>query len=39
MMAIRFIVDSGCDILPSEAETLGIIHLPLKVREKSLYPF
>ena len=30
-MAIRFIVDSGCDILPSEAEQLGIIHLPLKV--------
>ena len=30
-MAIRFIVDSGCDILPAEAEKLGIIHLPLKV--------
>ena len=30
-MAIRFIVDSGCDILPSEAKQLGIIHLPLKV--------
>jgi DegV family protein with EDD domain len=30
-MAIRFIADSGCDILPSEAEQLGILHLPLKV--------
>lgn len=30
-MAIRFIVDSASDILPSEAETLGIIHLPLTV--------
>lgn len=30
-MAIRFIADSGCDILPSEAEKLGILHLPLKV--------
>ena len=30
-MAIRFIVDSASDLLPSEAETLGIIHLPLTV--------
>lgn len=30
-MAVRFIVDSGSDILPAECEKLGIIHLPLKV--------
>ena len=30
-MAVRFIADSGCDILPAEAEAMGIIHLPLKV--------
>ena len=30
-MAVRFIVDSGSDILPAECERLGIIHLPLKV--------
>lgn len=30
-MAVRFIVDSGADILPGECEKLGIIHLPLKV--------
>lgn len=30
-MAVRFIVDSGSDILPAECEALGIIHLPLKV--------
>ena len=30
-MAVRFIADSGCDILPSEAEKLGVLHLPLKV--------
>ena len=30
-MAVRFIVDSGADILPAECEKLGIIHLPLKV--------
>ncbi len=30
-MAIQFIVDSGSDILPREARTLGIIHVPLKV--------
>ncbi len=30
-MAVRFIVDSGADILPVECEKRGIIHLPLKV--------
>ncbi len=30
-MAIQFIVDSGSDILPREAEQLGITHVPLKV--------
>ncbi len=30
-MAIRFIVDSAADIIPSEAKELGIIHMPLKV--------
>ena len=30
-MAVKFIVDSGADILPTECEQLGIIHLPLKV--------
>lgn len=30
-MAVKFIVDSACDILPAEAKKLGIIHLPLKV--------
>ena len=30
-MAVRFIADSGCDILPAEAEAMGIIHLPLMV--------
>ena len=30
-MAVKFIVDSACDILPEEAKELGIIHLPLKV--------
>ena len=30
-MAVKFIVDSGADILPAECEKLGIIHLPLKV--------
>ena len=29
-MAVKFIVDSACDILPEEAKELGIIHLPLK---------
>lgn len=31
-MAIRFIIDSASDILPQEAEELGLIHLPLTVR-------
>lgn len=30
-MAVRFIVDSGADILPEECRALGIVHLPLKV--------
>lgn len=30
-MAVRFIVDSASDILPSEAKELGMIHLPLRV--------
>lgn len=30
-MAVKFIVDSACDILPEEAKEFGIIHLPLKV--------
>lgn len=30
-MAVKFIVDSASDILPSEAKELGMIHLPLKV--------
>lgn len=30
-MAIRFIIDSAADIIPSEAEALGLIHIPLKV--------
>ena len=30
-MAIQFIIDSAADIIPSEAEKLGLIHLPLKV--------
>lgn len=30
-MAIRFIIDSAADIIPSEAKELGLIHLPLKV--------
>lgn len=31
-MAIKFIVDSAADIIPAEAEKLGITHIPLKVR-------
>ncbi|MBQ6842593.1 MAG: DegV family protein [Firmicutes bacterium] len=31
-MAIRFIVDSAADIIPSEAAELNIIHMPLEVR-------
>jgi len=30
-MAVRFIIDSASDILPQEAEALGMIHCPLKV--------
>lgn len=30
-MGIKFIIDSASDILPSEAEELGLIHLPLTV--------
>ncbi len=30
-MAIKFIVDSASDILPAQAEKMGMIHLPLKV--------
>lgn len=30
-MAIQFIIDSASDILPAEAYSLGLIHLPLKV--------
>lgn len=30
-MAVQFIIDSASDILPEEAERLGVIHLPLKV--------
>lgn len=30
-MAIRFIVDSSSDILPSEAEKWGVVHVPLLV--------
>jgi DegV family protein with EDD domain len=30
-MAVKFIIDSGADILPAECAKLDIIHLPLKV--------
>ena len=30
-MAVQFIIDSASDILPAEAYSLGLIHLPLKV--------
>lgn len=30
-MAVQFIIDSASDILPDEAATLGLIHLPLSV--------
>ena len=30
-MAVQFIIDSASDILPQEAEALGIVHLPLTV--------
>ena len=31
-MAIKFIIDSASDIVPAEAERLGLIHLPMVVR-------
>ena len=31
-MAIQFIIDSASDILPEEARSLGLIHLPLTVQ-------
>lgn len=31
-MAVKFIVDSAADIIPSEAKALGLTHIPLKVR-------
>lgn len=30
-MAVKFIVDSASDILPSEAAALGVVHMPLRV--------
>lgn len=30
-MAVRFIIDSASDILPSEAKKLGLIHIPLTI--------
>jgi len=30
-MAVQFIIDSASDILPSEAQALGLIHLPMRV--------
>lgn len=30
-MGVKFIVDSASDVLPGEAEALGVIHLPLAV--------
>ena len=30
-MAVRFIIDSASDIIPAEAEALGLIHIPMKV--------
>jgi len=30
-MAVKFIIDSASDILPSEAKELGLIHLPLTI--------
>ncbi|MBR6807147.1 MAG: DegV family protein [Clostridia bacterium] len=31
-MAIKFIIDSASDVLPEEAEKLGVIHIPMTVR-------
>lgn len=30
-MAVKFIIDSAADIIPSECDALGVAHLPLKV--------
>lgn len=30
-MAVKFIVDSGADVLPCECEVMGVRHVPLKV--------
>lgn len=30
-MSVKFVIDSASDILPREAEALGIVHIPLKV--------
>lgn len=30
-MAVQFIIDSASDILPAEAEALGLVHLPMRV--------
>lgn len=30
-MSVKFVIDSASDVLPKEAEALGISHLPLKV--------
>ena len=31
-MAVKFIIDSASDVLPSECKKLGVIHVPLTVR-------
>lgn len=31
-MAVKFIIDSAADIIPSECDALGVTHLPLMVR-------
>ena len=31
-MAVKFIIDSAADVIPSECSTLGVTHLPLTVR-------
>ena len=30
-MAVKFIIDSAADVIPSECDVLGVTHLPLKV--------
>lgn len=30
-MAVKFIIDSAADVIPSECEALGVTHLPMKV--------